>query len=1031
MALTKISFLTKSSGKSAIEKLRIIDPAYFGKLPIQQLDPSGVDKLESSDVVLFQREYPYESDFYSSLLAHCKEKSIPTVYDIDDYLHGLPITHPDRVSGVMSQKLLSMYLAIHDSNLVTVSTDNLKKQYEHLNSNIRVLPNYFDDRLFSLTPPQIKSHDDFQIRMLYVGGKTHLPDVEMIAPVLKNLLEEFRDRLTLHLMGIDVPRQLQAVVNVTSDPVIRHDYEDFAAHLQIQNADIVIAPLGDNLFNQCKSPIKFFEYCSLGTPGVFSKIKPYIDVVNHGYSGFLASTLIEWEEYLRLLIMNPRLRYDIANQAQDSVRANHLLSKNSWRWEEVYEEAKKMPFVKKTSSLIPQLREVDTQIRESFRCIEHKASLVNQKLLEMEVEQATLKTQIMDVQTERNLLSEEINTIKRSKAWRMAMFLRNARVKLLPNESIIFKSLRRIYQWINRPRNKAASINLFRTYRPKRNQPLISVIIPIYDRTDLLRQSIDSILHQTYRNIEILLVCDGSPEETLAIVEDYARNYPDKIRVFKFKLNSGNAVKGRNKGIVEAQGEFVAFQDSDDVAEPKRLEFSLETMKKYEVDIVYGAWRAMIDGSRKIDIENGDVFTSPDCDLEMLKKICVPCQSTVMAKTEALRSVGGLNTKMGYREDHELWLRLANAGYKFKADTRVLTNLRLHEGNLEVSLQADDKKWEELLLKEYQKPRKLRPKIGYVLPGTGISGGIGIVVEHANRLIERGYDVSLITEDDSLEIGWFPKVLPEIIPLNACPDNYDLLVATGWSTAYSVGKIPSKRKLYFVQSDETRFFPVGDPTAEAIRKTYMMEYEMVTIATWLQEFLWKQFGKESYLVRNGINPSITYHTDPLVPKTKKLRVLLEGPIDIPFKGMKDAFAAVQDLDCEVWCVSSAGKPKPEWKCDRFFFKVPLEEMKKIYSSCDVLLKMSRVEGCPLPPLEMMTCGGTAVIGQVTGIEEYARDGYNCLIVNKGDIEGAKNALQRLIEDRELLSMLKTNGSKTAQDWSWDPSIDVLEKVINK
>jgi len=139
--------------------------------------------------------------------------------------------------------------------------------------------------------------------------------------------------------------------------------------------------------------------------------------------------------------------------------------------------------------------------------------------------------------------------------------------------------------------------------------------------------------------------------------------------------------------------------------------------------------------------------------------------------------------------------------------------------------------------------------------------------------------------------------------------------------------------------------------------------------------------------------------------------------------------AVNGLDCEVWCISSAGTPKPGWRCDQFFSKVPMEQMKYIYSSCDILLKMSRVEGFFGPPMEMMACGGTCVVGNVTGYDEYIVDGYNALVVNLGDVQGAHDALKRLIEDPELRNTLAKNGIKTAQEWGWDGSIDSLEKIF--
>lgn len=331
-----------------------------------------------------------------------------------------------------------------------------------------------------------------------------------------------------------------------------------------------------------------------------------------------------------------------------------------------------------------------------------------------------------------------------------------------------------------------------------------------------------------------------------------------------------------------------------------------------------------------------------------------------------------------------------------------------------------------------QKTKDTKPKIGYVVSGTAISGGLAVVCEHANRLLQRGYDVSIITEDNLDRIAWFPNQIAPVIPIEKnAVDDCDILIATGWTTAYTVQKLEAPRKFYFIQSDESRFYPPGDFRAKRARKTYEMNLEFITMAQWLKDWLENQFGRIATYIPNGINEKIIFPDKPLEKKSDKVRILLEGAINAPFKGMEDAFMAVNDLDCEVWCVSASGTPKPEWKCDKFFSQIPFGEMRHIYSSCDILLKMSRVESFCYPPLEMMTCGGTAVIGQVTGIEEYAIDGYNALIVPSGDVKAAHNALKKLIYNKELRSRLSENGKKTAEKFRWDASIDKLEKLFSE
>lgn len=230
---------------------------------------------------------------------------------------------------------------------------------------------------------------------------------------------------------------------------------------------------------------------------------------------------------------------------------------------------------------------------------------------------------------------------------------------------------------------------------------MVSVIIPVYDRTIELQKSIESILNQTYTNFELILVTDGSPAETIAVVKGYEHN--PRVRVFYYDDNTGNAVRGRNRGIKEAKGEFIAFQDSDDVAESHRLEVSIKEINAHSADIVYGGWRADLDGTRHIaGVKNGEEIICPECNFLKLKNVCIPYQSTVMIRKQILYAVGGYKEIMRYREDHELWLRLSFFGYKFKMIPQILTNIRLHKGNNELNFKGDDKKWKALMLREYK-----------------------------------------------------------------------------------------------------------------------------------------------------------------------------------------------------------------------------------------------------------------------------------------------------------------------------------------
>jgi glycosyltransferase involved in cell wall biosynthesis len=593
-------------------------------------------------------------------------------------------------------------------------------------------------------------------------------------------------------------------------------------------------------------------------------------------------------------------------------------------------------------------------------------------------------------------------------------------------------------KWRSSARSLVNPRRPFATHPPRAESPppagrpgLVSVIIPIHDRTHELREAIESVRAQSYTDWELILVTDGSPPATMEVIDAYRDDA--RIRVYSYLDKSGTAVRGRNRGIKEARGEYVAFLDSDDIAAPGRLAISVREMERGGYDVVYGAWTAKIDGSRRFEgLRDGQLVTSPPCDLLMLERICVPCQSTVMVRRQALLDVGGLKPEMRYREDHELWMRLAYFGYRFGAISENLVHLRLHAGNNELNFKHDDVHWERQAKATYRRKSRLTPTIAYLIPGTGISGGIAVILEHVNRLRRAGYDVFMISQDNQDSIPWWPGNEVPIVPFDTrhryLLEGIDTLVATGWTTVRMLDQVAARRKLYFVQSDERRFDDSPDFKRE-VHETYLRrDVEYVTMAGWICRWLKQEFGHNCDYVPNGIDVHRFRDVQPLAAKGRKVRILLEGPIVIPFKGMAEAAAAVADCgDCEVWIVSSAGRPQPGWRCDRFMEAVPHGDMAAIYASCDILLKLSRVESFSYPPLEMMATGGSVVVQDVTGLEEYAVDGENCLIVS--DVDTARKAIRRLIDDPALRARLGAAGRATAAGMGWDRSMPSLLRSV--
>jgi len=331
-------------------------------------------------------------------------------------------------------------------------------------------------------------------------------------------------------------------------------------------------------------------------------------------------------------------------------------------------------------------------------------------------------------------------------------------------------------------------------------------------------------------------------------------------------------------------------------------------------------------------------------------------------------------------------------------------------------------------------------KIAFLVPINGISGGLYVVYQHAHFLAGQGWDVEVLfssaehgTNVTSYRGFSLPtRTLAEAVQAGT---RYDAVVATWWETFYEIFDLPSAGYFYFVQSDERRFYPAGDARVALVEETYRGEgVGYLTEARWIQTWLKQDFGQTAGLAPNGVDTRL-FRPDvvPLAPRGGgRVRVLIEGPATQPFKRVDLAFrVAAQVPNLEIWYVCSDGEPQPEWRIDRFFPKRALDEMPAIYASCDVLLKLSTVEGFVGPPLEMMACGGTAVVSKATGWEEYLEHDRNCLLVELDDESGAVAALSRICKDSELRRSLSEAGIAKARTLDWARRLPLFPEALRE
>jgi glycosyltransferase involved in cell wall biosynthesis len=297
-------------------------------LPYRMLVHSGYDLIVSMfaveaivdqcDVIVLQRQHS-ETGLELLQMAHAKGKKV--IYEIDDFFHGL---HPTNKSIThfqqQPQDLRLIEQLIYQADALTVSTPELAKQYGRFNSNTHIVPNCID---LGLIPQPIKENHSGLVRIGWGGSNSHDADMPLMVEALKRVLrEQPQTRLVLmagdyrHLFtGHEEQLEFYPATFGHEDPIV-----DYLQVLNEARLDIGLAPIGDTLFNRCKSDYKLVEYGAFGIPAVASDVEPYQlfekACRTHGKGVLLARSEYDWYRHLTRLVTQAGLRTSMGQAIQ-------------------------------------------------------------------------------------------------------------------------------------------------------------------------------------------------------------------------------------------------------------------------------------------------------------------------------------------------------------------------------------------------------------------------------------------------------------------------------------------------------------------------------------------------------------------------------------------------------------------------------------------------------------------------------------------------------------------------------------------
>lgn len=263
----------------------------------------------------------------------------------------------------------------------------------------------------------------------------------------------------------------------------------------------------------------------------------------------------------------------------------------------------------------------------------------------------------------------------------------------------------------------------------------ISVIIPAYNYAQYLNETVMSVLNQTYKNLECIIVDDGSTDNTKNIISNLQKS--DDRLIYIYQENQGLSA-ARNKGMKISSGDYIAFLDADDLWLKEKLENQIKKLFSHNADVVFSDFdylknNEIINNNEKDDSDNLDIY-------DFIKKCPIRgSASSIMFKKSVFKEVGFFDTSLRAVEDLDYWFRIALSGFNFTFFNKKDVIIRQH-------MESMSKGYEKMfffqiytLEKQIYLLKKKYPKIDPKRFKKAILYRTGLIRWYAHRLKRKDY----------------------------------------------------------------------------------------------------------------------------------------------------------------------------------------------------------------------------------------------------------------------------------------------------
>ncbi len=593
----------------------------------------------------------------------------------------------------------------------------------------------------------------------------------------------------------------------------------------------------------------------------------------------------------------------------------------------------------------------------------------------------------------------------------------------------------------------------------KHHHKKVTIVIPSYNDLAVLVPCLDSIAETTNPEyVKVIIVddyCQPEHSKKLKKLEN------DQVTIL-FRKKNGGFAKAVNSGMLAVpKKQDIIVLNSDIVAHKGWVEALQYGAYEFGIDtgivgpkLLYPDGRIQSAGSHR----NTEVpeffdhyyrFQESNYGPANIPQYCIGVTGACMyIKRDFINKVGILDGKFQFAfEDMDICIRGWEAGYRtLYFPIATLTHHESVTRGKNKTISAKEKQSIDYFWKKWGKwfdERNVVNKAGkrriiFVLQTIGLSGGIKNIFEQANRLHDRGFEVEIWSLDKS-KSPWETRGGLKLRSFK----NYERLtdalskeeaikVATWWETAFPVwlSSVTKGIPVYFISEFETWFYPDNVVAQSSVVACYRKEFRNITISPYNLDEL-HDIGLKATIIPCG------YDKDTFKPLkgAKKRKDVLIGVgrsfFQKNFEMTYNSWKALGNKRPKMWLYGFEPELAKRDSKIQYFNKPSSQEINKFYNEATVFIQTSRHEGFCLPILEAMAAGCPVICTDAHGNRGFCENEKNCLIVGQDDIQGAKKAIERLMNDEKLRNKLSKNALNTVKEYQWDSIMDKSEEFFSK